>query len=402
MEEAQQAFALVSIAASVCIVIAAEVVRSRFYAVFCGIVLAIHTFVSVAMWPTFVRVWPLYAYLQAMVYAHYVSLVWPRARSAAWRRLVSIPALFFAAGTFIALPWGVVSALGVHPYAWFVPYALAFIGVVQSIVGREEEIHIELDGKVIGDEPVRYPRGKASRTRPLRVFQITDPHIGPFMPVSRLRRICERAVERNPDLVVVTGDLLTMESQSDPNLLADAFEPLRALSGRVFACRGNHDLEAPATVSHALERAGVQLLIDEEAVVETEAGAVQILGIDYRWRGRKEHLETVCARYPRHEGHLRIVLLHDPGAFKHLPPGEGDLVFSGHTHGGQLGLVSLGLPWTVLGGLSRVPDHGFWARGRDRLYVHRGTGHYGFPLRLGVPSEQSLLNVHLTETADST
>jgi predicted MPP superfamily phosphohydrolase len=41
-----------------------------------------------------------------------------------------------------------------------------------------------------------------------------------------------------------------------------------------------------------------------------------------------------------------------------------------------------------------LPDHGLWARGRDRLYVHRGTGHYGFPLRLGVPSEESLLRVH--------
>jgi predicted MPP superfamily phosphohydrolase len=40
------------------------------------------------------------------------------------------------------------------------------------------------------------------------------------------------------------------------------------------------------------------------------------------------------------------------------------------------------------------PDHGFWARGVDRLYVHRGTGHYGFPLRVGVPAENSLLRVH--------
>jgi predicted MPP superfamily phosphohydrolase len=41
-----------------------------------------------------------------------------------------------------------------------------------------------------------------------------------------------------------------------------------------------------------------------------------------------------------------------------------------------------------------IPDHGFWARGTDRMYVHRGTGHYGFPLRLGVPAEESLIRVH--------
>ena len=91
----------------------------------------------------------------------------------------------------------------------------------------------------------------------------------------------------------------------------------------------------------------------------------------------------------------RIILLHDPGAFRHLPEGEGDLVLSGHTHGGQVGLLSLGLSWTFLRlfGL-KLPDHGFWARGRDRLYVHRGTGHYGFPLRLGVPSEESVVSIH--------
>jgi hypothetical protein len=70
------------------------------------------------------------------------------------------------------------------------------------------------------------------------------------------------------------------------------------------------------------------------------------------------------------------------------------LVLAGHTHGGQVGLLSLGLPWTMLRVLMNAPDHGLWSRGSDRLYVHRGTGHYGFPLRLGVPAEESVLSVH--------
>jgi len=96
-------------------------------------------------------------------------------------------------------------------------------------------------------------------------------------------------------------------------------------------------------------------------------------------------------------GALRVLLIHDPGAFKQLPAGEGDLVLSGHTHGGQLGLLRLGLPHTVLTLFGVVPDHGLWARGTDRLYVHRGTGHYGFPIRLGVPAEHSLLQIHLPD-----
>ena len=70
-----------------------------------------------------------------------------------------------------------------------------------------------------------------------------------------------------------------------------------------------------------------------------------------------------------------------------------DLVFSGHTHGGQVGLVSLGFNWTVLS-RSRWPDHGLFGRGRSRLYVHRGTGFYGFPLRLGVPGEASVMEIN--------
>ena len=116
---------------------------------------------------------------------------------------------------------------------------------------------------------------------------------------------------------------------------------------------------------------------------------------DFHFARRKERMAAVCARHPREEGALRIVLLHDPGAFRHLPEGEGDLVLSGHTHGGQLGLSSLGSVWTIVRPFVDMPDHGLWARGPDRLYVHRGTGHYGFPLRLGVPAEESVLHVHV-------
>jgi predicted MPP superfamily phosphohydrolase len=77
-----------------------------------------------------------------------------------------------------------------------------------------------------------------------------------------------------------------------------------------------------------------------------------------------------------------------------VPEGTADLVLSGHTHGGQLGLLWLGLEHTIVSALTDVPDHGLWSRGRDLLYVHRGTGHYGFPLRLGVPPEESVLELH--------
>jgi predicted MPP superfamily phosphohydrolase len=176
--------------------------------------------------------------------------------------------------------------------------------------------------------------------------------------------------------------------------MIEALSPLRAMPGRVFACRGNHDHEAPEMVARALAAVGARLLIDEDAIVETEAGPVQVLGLDFHFRERRQKIERACRAHPRREGALRLVLLHDPGAFVHVPPGEGDLVLAGHTHGGQLGLLSLGLPHTIVSALTRIPDHGLWALGDNRLYVHRGTGHYGFPLRVGVPAEESEVRVH--------
>jgi uncharacterized protein len=387
-------FALWSIAAWAAVVASAWYIRSRSYAIFRGVLLGLQVLFASALFARFHAVWPLFVYGHASVFVQSLMLVRPRMRGIAYRALVSIPAALFGAGTLLALPWVLLGAFGLKlPFPWL-PYAVALIGVLQSLRSQEERVDLVVaDGSSV-PELQRHRAKEPTAVRPLSIVQITDPHLGPFMSVARLRRISERAVEREPDLVLLTGDFLTMESQSDPELLAEALAPLAALPGRCFACFGNHDHEAPDTVRSALARAGVTLLMDDAREVHTAAGPVQILGMDFVWKERKEHLARVCAEHPRVAGHLRIVLLHDPGAFRHLPEGEADLALSGHTHGGQVGLVSLGLDWTMMRVFVKAPDHGFWARGSDRLYVHRGTGHYGFPLRLGVPAEESMLFVH--------
>jgi len=371
----------------------ALLVRGRFYATFAAVVLGIEALSAVALYNLWSWALPVYAWLHAAVFLHFGSLIWARMRPLWWRWAVSVPGMFFAAGTVLAIPWAVASALGFSPWAFWLPFVLAAIGVVQSLRLSYEEVDLRIDGTSAADAVARHAPGEAGEGRPLRVVQISDPHLGPFMSVRRLARICERAVERDPDLILLTGDFLTMESQRDPRLLSDALAPLAAAGGRVFACFGNHDHEAPDVVRRACADHGIQLLVDEEGLIDTEVGPVQIVGADFAWRGRREHLAALTRRFPRRPDHLRLVLLHDPGAFKHLPEGEGDMVFSGHTHGGQVGLLSLGLSWTFVSGLTSMPDHGLWSRGRDRLYVHRGTGHYGFPLRLGVPAEESLIRL---------
>jgi predicted MPP superfamily phosphohydrolase len=317
----------------------------------------------------------------------------------------------------LALPWllallpvrvvlglvGQEGALALLRWLDLVPLAVAGISVATSLRPAHEVVRIPMARAArAADAPGRLTRLAVERhrrrspaplaSRPLRIVQITDPHLGPFQPVHRLRAHLERLLAREPDLVFLTGDFLTMEGGGTPGALAEALAPLRPFAGRTFAVFGNHDHEAPGEVRAALAANEVRLLGDEEALAETPVGPVQILGADHVFRGSRERLAKLFAEHPRRPGRLRLLLLHDPGRFRHVPPGEVDLAFSGHTHGGQLGLVSLGLGWTVLS-RSRWPDHGLFGHGTSRLYVHRGTGHYGFPLRVGVPAEASLLEL---------
>jgi uncharacterized protein len=375
------------------VVVTARIMRNRLYATFVGVMLGVHSLIALGVYPyTGVLRW-VFLWLHVTVFVHFLFLARPRLRSLPFRMLVSLPASFMVGGTFLAMPWAIVGTF-VHPPFIYVPYVLGALGLIQSLTSRTEEVDVVVnDGDV--RELVPHKTSSFREDRPLRIVQITDPHLGPFMSVARLRKICERAVARDPDLVFLTGDFLTMESQRDAAHLTEALAPLRAMRGKVFACLGNHDHEALDLVVRALAENDVTLLVDDETTVETAAGKVQIVGMDFHFRERAQRIPAVCSAHPRKPDHLRIILLHDPGAFRHLPECDGDLVLSGHTHGGQVGVVSLGGAWTFLRLFGKkLPDHGLWARGRDRLYVHRGTGHYGFPLRLGVPNEESLLRVH--------
>jgi predicted MPP superfamily phosphohydrolase len=158
---------------------------------------------------------------------------------------------------------------------------------------------------------------------------------------------------------------------------------------------GNHDHDAEAEVRHAMEATGVTLLVDDEAVVATRIGPVQIVGADWVGKGRREHIQELLDRFPRRSGHLRLLLLHDPLGFRHVPKGDVDLTLSGHTHGGQLGLVRRG--WTGQLGPAALARSRAFGHGSNRLYVHRGTGFYGFPLRIGVPGEMSVLELIVGE-----
>ncbi len=398
--------------------------RGRFYAIFSAVLLTFALPGALVLHARLRAVVPaeavlaidaLFAYSMLVSGVQFAHLVRARMRSSAFRWLVSVPGQTFIAGGLLAGPWLVVLLPFRMLFAAFgwteglvgwtfveaIPLALAVASVLTSTAARPETVRIRLarEGpKQIARVPVERIRGRApagssgGAPRPLRIVQLTDTHLGPWQSVSRLRRRVAQLVARDPDLIALTGDYLTMESMGTPGCLARALEPLAPLADRCVAIFGNHDHEAPEHVRDAMSALGIRLLIDGEACFETPAGRVQVIGSDYLSEDHAPRLAALLGRHPRRADHLRLLLLHDPVGFHALPEDEVDLVLSGHTHGGQVGLVSFGLDWTVLS-RTRWPDQGLFARGASRLYVHRGTGFYGFPLRVGVPAEHSLLEI---------
>jgi predicted MPP superfamily phosphohydrolase len=397
-------------------------VRGRNYAIYAAVILllslpgAVVTHTRLATWlPPGDRAALDALFLYSMVAAglHLAHLVQARMRSLTFRLGVSVPGQAFIAAGFLAglwqlllLParWGceLAGASGAaRALDWLdpVPLIVAVLSIFTSSRRTTEWVRVHLgdDGppevqRVAVDRFRRAPPPHSRRS--LRIVQIADPHLGPWQTVARLRGTLRSLIAHAPDLVLLTGDFLTMEGRGTPGALAEALEPLRPIADRCYAIFGNHDHESSDEVRGALDANGIALLVDEEAIASTPVGPVQIIGADYARQGRCRHLEELLERFPRREGLLRLLLLHDPLGFSCVADGGVDLTLSGHTHGGQLGLVSFGLDWTVLSS-SRWTDHGLFARGSNRLYVHRGNGFYGFPLRVGVPGENSVLDLVL-------
>jgi len=109
-------------------------------------------------------------------------------------------------------------------------------------------------------------------------------------------------------------------------------------------------------------------------------------------------IPKILSEFPYDDKYTRIVLLHDPSGFEYVPKDDKCFVFSGHTHGGQVGLLSFGLPYTVVG-MVGIPDYGLFGNGKNRLYVNRGQGSRSFLgnfiSRINVPPEYSVYHIKI-------
>ncbi len=238
-------------------------------------------------------------------------------------------------------------------------------------------------------------RGLPDALAGLRIAQISDLHIGVQMRAPLLRRLLERVNALEPDLIVITGDIFDF----DPRYIEEGCRELACLDAPhgVFAVLGNHDAYTGAdAVARGLETwTRIRLLRDDWVRLELDGGAFALAGVEdpgHGWNERDathDAIERLAAEIPADLA--RVLLIHRPSWFAHAARAGFPLALAGHTHGGQIALPRPGQHHNV----SRLISH--WTRGLFRdaatgsiLYVNRGLGVAGPPVRLNCAREISL------------
>jgi predicted MPP superfamily phosphohydrolase len=215
------------------------------------------------------------------------------------------------------------------------------------------------------------------------IAQISDLHVGPTIKRAFVESIVERVNLLGADMVAITGDIV----DGGVHELARHTEPLARLASRhgTYVVTGNHEYYSGA---HAwigeLRRLGARVLINEHVVLDHDGAALTVAGVtDYT----AHHFDPSHRSDPHGAAAgspvdvVKVLLAHQPRSAHAAEDAGYDLQLSGHTHGGQF------WPWNFLVRLQQPFTAGLERIGRMWIYVSRGTGYWGPPMRFGIPSE---------------
>ena len=229
-----------------------------------------------------------------------------------------------------------------------------------------------------------------------RIAQLSDVHCGSFTPEAEVARWVERLNAADADLVAVTGDLIT-SGDRHVEAVARALSGLRGRDG-VYACMGNHDYFTDGDAfARRLERAGLIVLRNRGVQVPSArlGGSLHVAGADDTWTGRDDVERALAGRT---DGGFTLLLAHDPNLFPVAAAHGATLTLSGHTHGGQLAVPGLARKLTLARIITRYTS-GLYEREGAFLYVNRGAGTTGPPIRLGVPAELTVITLRAASAA---
>lgn len=253
----------------------------------------------------------------------------------------------------------------------------------------------------------------------MKIVQLSDIHLSSYMSRAQVRRAVNMANDLGADLAAVTGDLVT--GVGDP--IADCVDEIRQLYAPLgtWGCNGNHEIYARAedTAAYLYAQAGMKLLRQSCAQVTFKGAKFNLIGVDYQreynGRGQRQQMLAGIEHLVRRDM-PNILLSHNPNSFNRAAELGIELSLAGHTHGGQIQVEILDHRLSparfisdYIAGLYQRPMFAPAPNERARsvvstsrkftpesspmasIYVNRGLGTVGAPVRLGVPPEISLI-----------
>lgn len=223
-----------------------------------------------------------------------------------------------------------------------------------------------------------------------RLVQFSDIHLEEYTEDFFLRRVIQKVNALNPDLVLITGDFIS-NGPKPLHVSLEASARCAELLGTLtcpqrYGVLGNHDvLVGPSVIRNHLEHHGLPLLVNQHVRIERGNEHIFLGGIDnYSWG-----TPNLSLAVPEQPDAPVLLMAHEPDFANTVlthPSGQHvDFIFSGHTHGGQIripGLRPLALPPN-----GKLYPEGHYLLGKMQLYVNRGIGTVGLPLRFNCPPE---------------
>ncbi len=242
-----------------------------------------------------------------------------------------------------------------------------------------------------------------------RILHISDIHSGTFMDQRAVSRGVDKIMEQNADIILFTGDLVN-DKASEMESYHRMFSQIAAPMG-VYSVLGNHDYgdyiswpQDGLTKEQNLDKLkevqagmGWRLLMNEHVILKKGNAEIALIGIE-NWsaksrfpkHGKMEPAYRGCERYP-----FKILMSHDPSHWDaEIRPkySDIDLMLSGHTHGMQFGVEIPGFKWSPIEYVYKQWA-GLYEEGKQKLYVNRGFGCIGYPGRVGILPEITLIEL---------
>jgi uncharacterized protein len=318
-----------------------------------------------------------------------VRVSWPR-MSAVWIRAISLALAGCAIATApVALFWTVTP----RRLARFDPerrrlLMLARTATIVAPAALGAFAVLRRNDLRLNETEIRIP-GLHPDLHGLRIVQLSDIHMSPFLSRAELDRAVARANETRPHIALVTGDLIT--DHRDPlDQCLDSLRRLKSDAG-TFGCLGNHEVYAGSELYTTVQgaRLGMRFLRSEAQALPFGKAWLNLAGVDYQ-RFHRSYLAGAEALLG--PAMLNVLLSHNPDVFNVAADQGWDVTIAGHTHGGQINVEILSTSLNVMRFYTPY-TYGLYTEGPSSIFVTRGIGTVGVPARLGAPSEVALIRL---------